>query len=143
MSPYFFGNGCWILAKKAGNVLKGFSLVQFVFDIDTVFKGKVLLVSWNIFTHGCGSNTAAATPLNKLGKRVSPTYGRPAGVACFHGGNLTVSPSQESTPFQLLRRNASHFLQHTGAKPLRKTCHLAQVFLPPKRCRKVIFFGSF
>lgn len=83
------------------------------------------------------------TPLNKLGKRVSPTYGRPAGVACFHGGNLTVSPSQESTPFQLLRRNASHFLQHTGAKPLRKTCHLAQVFLPPKRCRKVIFFGSF
>ena len=46
MSPYFFGNGCcWILAKKAGNVLKGFSLVQFVFDIDTVFKGKVLLVS--------------------------------------------------------------------------------------------------
>ena len=52
MSPYFFGNGCWILAKKAGNVLKGFSLVQFVFDIDTVFKGKVLLVSWNILTHG-------------------------------------------------------------------------------------------
>ena len=28
------------------------ALVQFVFDIDTVFKGKVLLVSWNIFTHG-------------------------------------------------------------------------------------------
>jgi len=52
VSPYFFGDGCWILAKKAGNVLKGFSLVQFVFDIDTVFKGKVLLVSWNIFTHG-------------------------------------------------------------------------------------------
>jgi len=38
--------------KRAGNVLKGFSLVQFIFDIDTVFKGKVLLVSWNIFTHG-------------------------------------------------------------------------------------------
>ena len=35
MSPYFFGDGCWILAKKAGTVLKGFSLVQFVFDIDT------------------------------------------------------------------------------------------------------------
>jgi len=52
VSPYFFGNGCWILAKKAGNVLKGFSLVQFVFDIDTVFKGKVLLVyiySWISF----------------------------------------------------------------------------------------------
>ena len=40
MSPYFFGNGCWILAKKAGNVLKGFSLVQFVFRYRYGLQGK-------------------------------------------------------------------------------------------------------
>ena len=37
--------------KFIDDVLKNVT-PQFVFDIDTVFKGKVLLVSWNIFTHG-------------------------------------------------------------------------------------------
>ena len=41
MRPYFFGNGCWILVKKAGNVLKVFSLVQFILGK----QGKYQIVS--------------------------------------------------------------------------------------------------
>ena len=51
MSPDFFGDCGRILAQEPGNILKGSALIQFVFDIDTVFKGKVFLVTRNIFTH--------------------------------------------------------------------------------------------
>ena len=50
MSPDFFGDCGRILAQEPGNILKGSALIQFVFDIDTVFKGKVFLVARNIFT---------------------------------------------------------------------------------------------
>ena len=51
MSPDFFRDCGRILAQEPGNILKGSALIQFVFDIDTIFKGKVFLVTRNIFTH--------------------------------------------------------------------------------------------
>ena len=51
MSPDFFRDRGRILTQEPGNILKGSALIQFVFDIDTVFKGKVFLVTRNIFTH--------------------------------------------------------------------------------------------
>ena len=51
MNPDFFRDCGRILAQEPGNILKGSALVQFVFDIDTVFKGKMFLVTRNIFTH--------------------------------------------------------------------------------------------
>ena len=41
MSPDFFRDCGRILAQEPGNILKGSALIQFVFDIDTIFKGKV------------------------------------------------------------------------------------------------------
>ena len=58
VSPDFFRDCGRILAQEPGNILKGSALVQFVFDIDTVFKGKVFLVTRNIFTHDEPPSTA-------------------------------------------------------------------------------------
>ena len=58
MSLDFFGDCGRILAQEPGNILKGSALIQFVFDIDTVFKGKVFLVTRNIFTHDEPPSTA-------------------------------------------------------------------------------------
>ena len=58
MSPDFFRDCGRILAQEPGNILKGSALVQFVFDIDTVFKGKKFLVIRNIFTHHVPPSTA-------------------------------------------------------------------------------------
>ena len=51
MSPDFFRDCGRILAQEPGDIHKGRALIQFVFDIDTVFKGKMFLVTRNIFTH--------------------------------------------------------------------------------------------
>ena len=51
MSPDFFRDCGRILAQEPGNILKGSAFIQFVFNIDTVFKGKVFLVTRNVFTH--------------------------------------------------------------------------------------------
>ena len=58
MSPDFFRDCGRILAQEPGNILKGRALIQFVFDIDTIFKGKVFLVTRNIFTHDEAPSTA-------------------------------------------------------------------------------------
>ena len=58
MSPDFFRDCGRILAQEPGNILKGSAFIQFVFNIDTVFKGKVFLVTRNIFTHHVPPSTA-------------------------------------------------------------------------------------
>ena len=45
VGPDFFRDRGGILAQEPGNIFKRCTFVQFVFDIDTVFKGKVLLVA--------------------------------------------------------------------------------------------------
>ena len=59
MSPDFFRDCGRILAQEPGDILKGSALIQFVFDIDTVFKGKMFLVTRNKFTHHEPPSTAA------------------------------------------------------------------------------------
>ena len=46
------------LPPGRGGGVKGSALIQFVFDIDTVFKGKKFLVIRNIFTHHVPPSTA-------------------------------------------------------------------------------------
>ena len=58
VGPDFFRDRGGILAQEPGNIFKRCTFVQFVFDIDTVFKGKVLLVARNIFTHHMPPSTA-------------------------------------------------------------------------------------
>ena len=58
MSPDFFRDCSRILTQESGNILKGSAFIQFVFNIDTVFKGKVFLVTRNIFTHDEPPSTA-------------------------------------------------------------------------------------
>ena len=58
VSPDCFRDRGGILAQEPGNIFKRGTFVQFVFDIDTVFKGKVLLVARNIFTHHMPPSTA-------------------------------------------------------------------------------------
>lgn len=58
MSPDFFRDCGRILAQEPGDIHKGRALIQFVFDIDTVFKGKMFLVTRNIFTHRVPPSTA-------------------------------------------------------------------------------------
>lgn len=58
VSSDFFRDRGRILAQEPGNIFKRCAFVQFIFDIDTVFKGKVLLVTRNIFTHNVPPSTA-------------------------------------------------------------------------------------
>ena len=58
MSSDFFRDCGGILAQEPGDILEGSALIQFVFDIDTVFKGKMFLVTRNIFTHDVPPSTA-------------------------------------------------------------------------------------
>ena len=58
MSSYFFRDGSGILAQESGDIFKGCTLVQFVFNINTIFKSKMLLVTRNIFTHSVPPSTA-------------------------------------------------------------------------------------
>ena len=58
VGPDFFRDRGGILAQEPGNIFKRGTFVQFVFDIDTVFKDKVLLVARNIFTHHMPPSTA-------------------------------------------------------------------------------------
>ena len=58
VSPDFFRDRGRILAQEPGNILKRCAFVQFIFNIDTVFKGKVFLVTRNIFTHYMPPSTA-------------------------------------------------------------------------------------
>ena len=51
VSSDFFRDCGRILAQESGNILKGSTRIQLVFDIDTVFKSKMFLVTRNIFTH--------------------------------------------------------------------------------------------
>lgn len=53
-----FGNGGRILAEKPGDIFKGCAFVQFILDVNTVVKGKMFLVAWNIFTHKVPPSTA-------------------------------------------------------------------------------------
>lgn len=58
VGPNFFRDRSRILTQELGNIFKRCAFVQFVFDIDTVFKGKVFLVARNIFTHHMPPSTA-------------------------------------------------------------------------------------
>lgn len=51
VSSDFFRDCGRVLAQEPGNILKGSTRIQLVFDIDTVFKSKMFLVTRNIFTH--------------------------------------------------------------------------------------------
>ena len=58
MSSDFFRDCGRIFTKEPGNILKGSAFIPFVLNIDTVFKGKVFLVTRNIFTHDEPPSTA-------------------------------------------------------------------------------------
>ena len=47
-----------VLAKKPGDMLKGSAFIQLIFNINTVMKSKVFLVTWDIFTHRASPSTA-------------------------------------------------------------------------------------
>ncbi len=53
-----FRDGGRIFAEKSGDIFKGCAFVQFIFEINTVFKGKMFLVAGNIFTHRVPPSTA-------------------------------------------------------------------------------------
>lgn len=52
------GDGSRIFAEIFGDLLKREPLIQGSFNISAVTKGKVLLVSWYVFTHGEPPSTA-------------------------------------------------------------------------------------
>ena len=52
VSPDFLGDGGRILAQEPCDILERSSLIQFIFDVDTVVKGKMFLVTWDISAHG-------------------------------------------------------------------------------------------
>ena len=58
VGPNFFRDCGGILTQEPGNIFKRCAFVQFIFDIDTVFKGKVFLFARNIFTHHMPPSTA-------------------------------------------------------------------------------------
>ena len=58
MSPNFLRYSGGILTQETCNVFKRCSFVQFVFNVDTVFKGKMFLIAWYIFTHCFPPSTA-------------------------------------------------------------------------------------
>ena len=51
----FFRNGSGIFTQVFGNVLEGTAFVQRVLNVYTVFKGKMFLVTGNIFAHKISS----------------------------------------------------------------------------------------
>lgn len=55
---HFFRDRGRVLAKKPGDILKGSAFIQFIFNIDTVVKSKVFLITWDIFTHRIPPSTA-------------------------------------------------------------------------------------
>ena len=48
---HFLGDSRGILAKESGYVLKGCAFIQFRFNIFTIIKSKVFLITRNEFTH--------------------------------------------------------------------------------------------
>ena len=48
---HFLGDSRGILAKESGYVLKGCAFIQFRFNVLTVIKSKVFLVTRDVFTH--------------------------------------------------------------------------------------------
>ena len=48
---YLFRDGGRILAQEPGDILKGCAFVQFIFDVNTIFKSEMFLVTGDIFTH--------------------------------------------------------------------------------------------
>lgn len=51
MCFHFFRDGSRIFAQVFDNVLESSSLIQRIFNVDTVFKGKMFLITGNIFAH--------------------------------------------------------------------------------------------
>ena len=58
MGLYFLRNSRGILAQETSDILKGRAFVKLIFDVDTVFEGKVFLVTGYIFTHDIPPSTA-------------------------------------------------------------------------------------
>lgn len=52
------GNGGGIFTQETRDILKGSTFVQLVFNVDTVFEGKVFLITGYIFTHDVPPSTA-------------------------------------------------------------------------------------
>ena len=48
---YLFRDGGRILVQEPGDILKGCAFVQFIFDVNTIFKSEMFLVTGDIFTH--------------------------------------------------------------------------------------------
>ncbi len=51
MGTDFFGYSAWILAEITCNFLERSTGIQLAFNVKPVCSGKMLMVSWNIFTH--------------------------------------------------------------------------------------------
>ena len=58
VSLYLFGNSSRILAQEPSDILKRSTFIQLIFDVDTVFEGKMFLVARYIFTHNVPPSTA-------------------------------------------------------------------------------------
>lgn len=55
MCVHFFRDGRGICAQVFGNALEDKAFIQRVFNVYTVFKGKMFLVTGNIFAHKISS----------------------------------------------------------------------------------------
>jgi len=55
MSLDFLRDGSRIFTQVFGNDLEGISFIQRVFNVDTVIKGKMFLVTGNIVAHKISS----------------------------------------------------------------------------------------
>ena len=51
VGPDFLGDGGRILAQEPCDILERSSLIQFIFNVDTVIKGKMFLVAWDKSAH--------------------------------------------------------------------------------------------
>ena len=58
VSPDFFGNGRGVFTKEFSDVFKRDTIIKRILDVETVLKGKMFLIAWDIFTHNCTPSTA-------------------------------------------------------------------------------------
>lgn len=58
MSLNLLGDSGRILAEESGDILERGSIVQGSLNIQTILKGEMFLVAWNIFTHSVAPSIA-------------------------------------------------------------------------------------
>lgn len=59
----FLRDRCGILAKISGDILKGIAGVEGLFNVFTIFKSQMLLVTGDVFAHNIAPSTAVRRQL--------------------------------------------------------------------------------